>query len=269
MTTPFDTSGGREMYARTAGRRIAPFVADALGVRVITALRAAEGPLRLLDIACGAGGLALQLARELPGASVFGVDASPDMIAQAQAQAEQAGLADRVSFAVMDAHHLTFEAASMDAATCNLGLHLLARPAEALAEIGRTLTPGARLWASAPDRQSWREFFAVAHDVAPDTDALLRGFTVKLEQSAPLALALQQAGFSAITQEALSLPFFFADSRETQAFFSGLLAPFTTLPANFLERLGRALDERFPQGLATSYVATLLCARWDAGTRST
>ncbi|MDE3229389.1 MAG: hypothetical protein KGO05_05880, partial [Chloroflexota bacterium] len=133
---------------------------------------------------------------------------------------------------------------------------------------GRTLAPGAHLWASAPDRQSWSEFFAVARDVAPDADALLRGFTAKLEQGAPLALALQQAGFSELTQEALRLPFTFANSREALAFFSGLLAPFTTLPADFLERLERALDERFPQGLTTSYVATLLSARWDGKTRS-
>lgn len=262
MTTPHvDRSTGGDAYAQTAGRHIAPRVADALGERVVAALRATAGPLRLLDVACGSGGLALRLARDLPYASVTGVDVSPDMIAQAQAHAEKAGLEQRVTFAVMDASQLAFETASMDAMTCNLGLHLFARPAEALSEMWRVLTPGARLWASVPDRQSWREFFTIAHDVAPDADRLLRGFMTKLEQGAPLLLALQQAGFTVTDQESLRLPFTFASDREALAFFTGLVAPFATLPASLLKRLG----ERFPQGMTTSYVASLLCAHTDAG----
>lgn len=264
MTTSHTPNGG-DSYARTAGRHIAPRVADALGERVVAALRATEGPQRLLDVACGSGGLALRVASDLPSVSVIGVDVSPDMIAQAQAQAATMGLEGRAAFAVMDARQLAFEPASMDAATCNLGLHLFTRPVEALSEIGRVLTPGARLWASVPDRQSWREFFTVAHDVAPDADSLLRDFTARLEQGAPLLLTLQRAGFTVISQESLRLPFTFANGRDALVFFTGLVSPFVTLPATFLERLGHALDERFPQGMMTSYVALLLCARTGSG----
>ena len=193
------------------------------------------------------------------------MDVSQDMIARAQTQAAAMGLEGRAAFAVMDVHRLAFEPASMDAATCNLGLHLLTRPVEALSEIRRVLTPGACLWASVPDRQSWREFFTVAHDVAPDADNLLRDFTAKLEQGAPLLLALERAKFTVTSQESLRLPFTFANGRDALAFFTGLVSPFATLPATFLERLGHALDERFPQGMTTSYVALLLCARTGSG----
>lgn len=265
MTTPnSDARKRNDLYTRTAGSRIAPLVADALGERVSAVLRAVDGRARLLDVACGAGGLALRLASDLPEASVIGVDISRDVIAQAQRRAAEAELEDRVTFAVMDARQLSFETASIDAATCNLGFHLFARPAEALSEIGRTLKPGARFWASVPDSQSWREFFEVAHDVAPDVDQLLRGYTAKLEQGARLPLALQEAGFVAIQQEDLRLPFAFATGNEAAVFFDGLFSLFATLPANFQERLSHALDERFPQGVKTSYVASLAYARWDS-----
>ena len=119
----FRTRQGSELYTMTAGHSIAPLVADALGERVVAALREAAGQQRLLDVACGPGTLALRLARELPEPRITGVDASPEMImhAQKRAAAEVGCGQERLSFAAMDVHHLAFEPASFDTATCNLG----------------------------------------------------------------------------------------------------------------------------------------------------
>jgi cyclopropane-fatty-acyl-phospholipid synthase len=57
--------------------------------------------LSILDIGCGWGGMALTLARDY-GARVTGVTLSTEQLAAAQARAEAEGLADRVSFQLLD-----------------------------------------------------------------------------------------------------------------------------------------------------------------------
>ena len=57
--------------------------------------------LSVLDIGCGWGGMALTLARDY-GATVTGITLSTEQLAEAQARAEAEGLADRVSFQLLD-----------------------------------------------------------------------------------------------------------------------------------------------------------------------
>ncbi|MBV9228615.1 MAG: methyltransferase domain-containing protein, partial [Chloroflexi bacterium] len=59
--------------------------------------------LRVLDVACGTGGWAIEVAQQYPSMSVFGIDISGRMIDYARTQAETAGVTDRVEFAIMDA----------------------------------------------------------------------------------------------------------------------------------------------------------------------
>ncbi len=56
---------------------------------------------RVLDIGCGWGGMAIALAR-LADVSVHGITLSEEQFALAQARAAQAGLADRVTFELID-----------------------------------------------------------------------------------------------------------------------------------------------------------------------
>jgi cyclopropane-fatty-acyl-phospholipid synthase len=60
-----------------------------------------EPDMRVLDIGCGWGGLALTLARD-HGARVVGVTLSTEQHAVATRRAEQEGLSDRVDFRLMD-----------------------------------------------------------------------------------------------------------------------------------------------------------------------
>jgi cyclopropane-fatty-acyl-phospholipid synthase len=57
--------------------------------------------LRVLDIGCGWGGMALTLAREY-GARVTGITLSEEQLVEARARADAAGLADRVDFELLD-----------------------------------------------------------------------------------------------------------------------------------------------------------------------
>lgn len=100
---------------------------------------------RVLDVACGAGGPARRLAR-ITGCDVLGIDTHEEGLARAREMAAQEGLADRASFARIDAGGpLPFPDASFDAVVCIDAIsHLPARPA-VLAEWARILKPGGRV----------------------------------------------------------------------------------------------------------------------------
>jgi ubiquinone/menaquinone biosynthesis C-methylase UbiE len=124
------------------GERFHPGGAD-LTTRLIRALAVGPGETTL-DVACGPGASALQLAREA-GCNVIGVDLSPENVAAASLAAADAGLADRVSFACGDAESLPLADASIDGALCECALCTFPDKRTAAAELARVLRPGARL----------------------------------------------------------------------------------------------------------------------------
>lgn len=96
----------------------------------------------VLDIGCGTGPLAEQLAQR--GARVSGFDSSPQMIEIARER-----LGDDVDLQLADlAAPLPYSDDSFDAACASLVFHYLADWVDALAEIKRVLRPGGRLVAS-------------------------------------------------------------------------------------------------------------------------
>lgn len=90
---------------------------------------------RILDLGCGTGHMTAQIAAS--GASVIGIDRSPDMIDRAQ-QAHPG-----IRFEVMDALELAF-AEPFDAVFSNATLHWIKDPQPVIAGIARILRPGGR-----------------------------------------------------------------------------------------------------------------------------
>jgi len=72
----------------------------------IAAKLAIEPGMRVLDIGCGWGGMALYLNRKL-GAEVTGVTLSEEQLKVARARAAEAGVADKVRFELIDYRHVT------------------------------------------------------------------------------------------------------------------------------------------------------------------
>jgi 2-polyprenyl-3-methyl-5-hydroxy-6-metoxy-1,4-benzoquinol methylase len=95
---------------------------------------------RIADIGCGAGWSTIALARAYPLATVFGVDVDEPSIHAANANAEEAGLADRARFTVAEGQALG-ELGPFDVAFAFECVHDMPRPVEVLAAIHDSVRP--------------------------------------------------------------------------------------------------------------------------------
>jgi ubiquinone/menaquinone biosynthesis C-methylase UbiE len=109
---------------------------------------------RVLDVGCGTGPDAFELARRVgAGGCVQGVDPSEQLIAEARRRAAGRGLP--VQFQVGDIYRLPFADESFDACRADRVFLYLDRPAAGLAEMARVLRPGGTLYARDPDMQTF------------------------------------------------------------------------------------------------------------------
>lgn len=97
--------------------------------------------IRMLDVACGAGQIAIPAARA--GVQVTGVDIASNLIEQARARAKAEGL--QVQFDEGDAEMLPYADASFDVVVSLIGAMFAPRPDEVAAELIRVCVPGGRI----------------------------------------------------------------------------------------------------------------------------
>jgi ubiquinone/menaquinone biosynthesis C-methylase UbiE len=100
---------------------------------------------RLLDVACGAGGIVLELAPHVERA--VGVDLSEGMLELARSRLDAAGDAapSNVKFVHAPSDALPFEDGSFTALVCTTALHHFPDPQRSIDEMARVLAPGGRL----------------------------------------------------------------------------------------------------------------------------
>jgi len=106
-------------------------------VRHVTASR----PDRVLDVATGTAGVALEIARRSQ-ADVTGVDITEAMLQRGRERVHASGLDSRVTLEVGRAEALRFPDASFDAVSFTYLLRYVADPAATIKELARVLRPG-------------------------------------------------------------------------------------------------------------------------------
>jgi 2-polyprenyl-3-methyl-5-hydroxy-6-metoxy-1,4-benzoquinol methylase len=117
--------GNRPMYVNLMGTEWLPAIPD------VHERLQADPPTQVADVGCGTGWSSISIARAYPKAQVDGFDLDEDSIAEAKANAEAEGLADRVTFQVRDAADPELSG-RYDLAIAIECIHDMSRPVEAL-----------------------------------------------------------------------------------------------------------------------------------------
>ena len=102
---------------------------------------AVAAPVRVLDVATGTAGIALQLV-ERSDAQVTGIDLSEPMLRRGVTNVVRAGATGRVRLVVGRAERLPFADATFDALTFSYLLRYVADPAATLRELARVVKRG-------------------------------------------------------------------------------------------------------------------------------
>jgi SAM-dependent methyltransferase len=127
-----------EFFVPALFQQWTPIVADAAGIKA---------GQRVLDIACGTGVLAREVASRVDGAGlVTGLDRNEGMLAMARR------IAPAVEWKAGRAEQLPFPDASFDAVVSQFGLMFFDDRVQALREMRRVLKPGGRLAVAVWDR---------------------------------------------------------------------------------------------------------------------
>jgi ubiquinone/menaquinone biosynthesis C-methylase UbiE len=100
---------------------------------------------RVLDVACGTGIFARSVASSVPGINVIGLDATPEMLDQAQTKINQEHLQNQVTLVQGDAASLPFPDHAFDLVTSRLAIHHFSHPPSIVREMARVVKPGGRV----------------------------------------------------------------------------------------------------------------------------
>lgn len=113
----------------------------------------AAGPrtVRVLDLGCGPGNSAIEMARARPDAFLVGLDLAPTMLGLAQQETRRAHLTQTISYVLADATKLPFAQGTFDVTTGHSFLYLVSDRAGVLREAYRVLRRGGR-WVSMEPR---------------------------------------------------------------------------------------------------------------------
>ncbi|MBK7993088.1 MAG: class I SAM-dependent methyltransferase [Blastocatellia bacterium] len=233
----------------------------------------------VLDINCGTGGHAIELAKHLTGkGNVTAIDDSLEIIKLAQAKATIAKL-DNLNFWAANTLFLAFADNSFDMVITDVSLAAADKLAKQLPELIRVAKPGAKIVVYDITRGSFDEFFSVfwealyncqlSEKLFSNLEALIneRATILELEQ------LLKESGLKSITSYIEKTEFLFETA---EAFFQSPLIEhfmlekwFSIVPKNSVKAVNEALTsiidtERNGYDFDISIKATLLVAEKHA-----
>lgn len=186
---------------------------------------------RILDIGCGIGGPALDMAR-MHGAIVTGIDLEAPLIERAQQRAEKLGLDVATRFQVVEAGPLPFADESFDIIVTSGALTQTADKALVFRDCYRVLTPGGYL--------SCYDWTRTDAEYSDDMHYWFKmeGLTYALETLDRYGAMLEECGFVDVRIEDAS-DWYRRKAREEYALIKGELYP------RMVELLGQADADHF------------------------
>jgi SAM-dependent methyltransferase len=204
---------------------------------------------RVLELACGPGGLGLAAAaRVAPGGTVVLSDVAAEMTAIAAARADALGLTN-VSTCVLDLESIEQPDGAYDVVLCREGLMFATDPARAAREIQRVLRPGGRValavWGPREDNP-WLGvvFDAVSAQIGRPVPPPGVPGPFALADAGRLAALLSGAGLAEVSVSELSVPLRAASFEEWWERTSALASPLATVLASLPEPAAQALGAR-------------------------
>ena len=232
--------------------------ADERGAEVTARLLALATPTagdRVLELACGPGGLGLAAAPLVgPAGEVVFSDVAPEMTAIAAARAHKLGMTN-VSASVLDLEDIDEPDASYDVVLCREGLMFATDPARAVGEIHRVLRPGGRLALAVWDARERNPWLGVVFDaVGAELDRPVPPPGIPgpfaLGDAGRLAALLHEAGLSDVSVSDLSVPLRAASFDEWWRRTSALAGPLATIVASQPEPVVTAIRARAREAAA-------------------
>jgi enediyne biosynthesis protein CalE5 len=227
---------------------------------------------RVLELACGAGGLGLAAAERVgPGGEAVLSDVAPEMLVAARARIAARGIANATTLR-LDLEQIDQPDAAYDAVVCREGLMFALDPAAAAAEIARVLRPGGRVAMAVWGPREQNPWLGIVLDaVAAQTGAPVPPPGVPgpfaLDDAGRLAALFTAAGLDEVAVEQLAVPLrapsFDAWWARTTALAGPLSQMLATLPAGARAAL-RARAERssarYRDGEALAFPGSTLIA---------
>jgi SAM-dependent methyltransferase len=169
-------------------------------------LQLSEGDL-LVDLACGAGGPGLWVAKEF-GAQLVGVDLSPRAVERASERARALSMSDTAVFRQGTFESTALDAASVDAVMTVDALQYAPNKAAAMSEIARIVRPDGRFAMVAFELDADRiAGLSVWEDPVSDYRPILErvGFDLVRYNQLPMWREQLAAGFGAILAQQVAL----------------------------------------------------------------
>lgn len=169
-----------------------------------------EPGMHVLDLACGTGDPALEIARRVGARGrVTATDLSPGMLEVCRKNASEAGLTN-MECAVADAEQLQFAGGAFQRVTSRLGVMYFVDVQRALAEIKRVLVPGGvvalQVWGPAEESPYFANavgpFMRRLNPPPPPADA---PSPLRFAPPGKLLDALKSAGFREVREERRSI----------------------------------------------------------------
>jgi len=204
---------------------------------------------RVLELACGPGGLGLAAAKRVaPGGEVVLSDVVAEMTPIASARAAALGLSN-VSTRELDLEDIDQPDASYDVVLCREGLMFAADPARAAREIRRVLRPGGRFALAVWGPQARNPWLGVVFDAVsaqigrPVPPPGIPG-PFSLADSDKLAGLLSDAELADVVVSELPVPLRGASFEEWWARTSALAGPLAKMLAALPEEATQAIRAR-------------------------